>query len=119
MSGLRWTLFAVTAMLAAGFLALLVLADNFRRSFGASRNGPLVAVLPLVVMGIFLASLLFPGQRVLLHAAAVVAVALVAACLWVMRESVFVGFMGLIYAGLWALWYWNTAWARPPAVPVP
>jgi len=117
MNILRWMLAAGTALVAAGFVALLVMADSFRRSFGASDNGPLVMAVPLAVMAVFLASLLLPGQRVLLHVAAAVALGLAACSVWIMRESVFLGVMGLLYAGLWSAWYWHTAWTRAAAPP--
>jgi cytochrome c-type biogenesis protein CcmH/NrfG len=96
-------------------VALLVLADGFRRSFGASENGPLVAVVPLTVIIVLFAALLLPGQRVLLHAAAAMAVVLAAGSVWILRETVFMGAIGLLYSGLWLAWYWHTAWARAAA----
>jgi hypothetical protein len=110
MNALRWLLVASTAIVTIGFVVLLVAADGFRRSFGASENGPLIAGVPLAVMLLFLASLLLPGQRILLHVAAAVALALAGCSVWVLRESVFVGTMGLLYSGLWWTWYWSAAW---------
>ena len=72
---------------------------------------------PLAVMAVFLASLLLPGQRALLHVAAAVALGLAACSVWIMRESVFLGVMGLLYAGLWSAWYWHTAWTRAAGKP--
>jgi multisubunit Na+/H+ antiporter MnhG subunit len=70
MSALRWILASATALVMVGFIALLGFADSFRRSFGASENGPLVALLPVTAILVFLAGLIFPGQRALLHVAA-------------------------------------------------
>ena len=112
---LRWILVSSTALVAAGFLGLLAVADGFRRSFGASENGPWTVVVPLTVMLLFLAALLVPGQRMLLHVAAVVAVVLAAASVWTLRESVFIGLMGLLYSAAWWVWYWSTAWRQPGA----
>jgi hypothetical protein len=115
MGALRWILASATAMVAMGFVALLVVADGFRRSFGASENGPFTVVLPVTGMLVFLASLLWPGQRMLLHVAAAMALALAACSVWILRESVFVGVMGLLYSGLWGAWYWHAAWMRAAA----
>jgi hypothetical protein len=30
--------------------------------------------------------------------------------IWVFQESAFIGSLGLIYSGLWALWYWQEVW---------
>jgi hypothetical protein len=112
MNALRWFLASITALVTIGFVVLLVVADGFRRSFGASENGPLIVVLPLTVMLLLLASLLLPGQRVLLHVAAAVALVLVGCSVWVLGESAFVGSMGLLYSGLWWAWYWHAAWQQ-------
>lgn len=117
MNTLRWLLASATALVTIGFVALLVVADGFRRSFGASENGPWMIGLPLTVMLLLLASLLLPGQRVLLHVAAATALALAGASVWVLRESVFVGTTGLLYSGLWGIWYWHTAWQQSGTPP--
>lgn len=118
MNALRWILGSGTALVAMAFVAFVIHADSYRRSFGASENGPLVVGVPLAVMIVFLASLLLPGQRVLLHVAAAAALGLAACSVWILRESVFLGVMGLLYTGLWSAWYWHAAWARP-AAPTP
>ena len=110
---LRWALATVTALVAVSFVALLVFADGFRRSFGASANGPLTIGVPLAVMLVVLASLLWPGQRMLLHVTAAVVLGLAACSVWVLGESAFLGTAGLLFSGLWSLWYWNAAWASP------
>lgn len=112
MNTLRWVLASATALATIGFVALLVVAEGFRRSFGATENGPWTIGLPLAVMLLFLAALLLPGQRVLLHIAAALALALIGCSIWVLRESAFIGTMGLLYAGLWCAWYWHTAWQQ-------
>jgi hypothetical protein len=114
MNSLRWTLATATALLTISFVALLILADGFRNSFGASENEPWIAGLPLAVMFIFLASLLLPKLRALLHVTATTALALTGCSLWVLQESIFVGTMGLLYAGLWGSWYWHTVWQQAP-----
>jgi len=111
MDALQWVLATVTALVAVGFLALLTWVDGFRRSFSASADGPLTAGAPLVVMLLLLASLLWPGQRMLLHVTAAVVLALAACSAWGPRESVFLGVAGLLFSGLWSVWYWHSAWA--------
>lgn len=107
MNTLRWFLAASTTLAMIGFVVLLIIADGFRRSFGASENGPLVAILPLTVMMLFLGALLWPEQRALRHVAAIMSLILVGLSIWVLQESFFIGFLGLIYSVLWGLWYWQ------------
>lgn len=107
MNALRWVLLLGTALVAVGFVALLVLADGFRRSFGASENGPWILALPLTAMFIFATSLAFPGQRALLHMAALLALALAVGSVWILHESGFIGTLGILYAGSWLAWFWS------------
>ena len=106
---------SVTALVAIVYVGLVLQSNSFRRSFGASENGPLVLGIPLVVMLVLLASLLFPAQRALQHVAVVAALSLAACSVWIIRESIFLGIAGLTYCGLWSAWYWNTAWTRTTA----
>jgi hypothetical protein len=115
MSALRWILASATVLVMVGFIALLGFADSFRRSFGASENGPLLALLPVTAILVFLAGLIFPRQRALLHVAATLALALVVCAVWVLQESVFVGVTGLLYSALYLVWYWHAAWTRATA----
>ncbi len=114
---LRWILGIVTALVGGGWLALVVLADGFRRSFGASENGPLIAIGPMLVAALLLASLVAPGQRFLLHSTAVVVVAMALGSLWLLTESTGLGVSGLLYCGLWFLFYWRAGWT-PAAMPI-
>lgn len=58
MTPLRWALALLAALGGVGWLALLGLANGFRRSFGASANGPLVTLLPaLAALGLLLFAL--------------------------------------------------------------
>ncbi len=75
---MRWLLGGIAAVVGLGWVALAVLGDGFRRSFGASGVGAVVAVLPPVAALLLLLPLLLPGPRGLLHLGAVTA-ALVAA----------------------------------------
>jgi hypothetical protein len=114
MSFLRWSLLAATVVVGLGFVALAVLGGGFRRSFGASDTHPLVVLLPSLALVLFLTSLLFPGQRPLLHTVAVLDLGLAAASLWLLRETAFGGCLGLGYAGLWFAYYWLAAWSSHP-----
>jgi len=114
MTGLRWSLIVVTALLGAGWILLVVWADSFRRSFGASPNAAVTVMLPVVVLGLILASLLLPEVRWLQHLVAAVAAAVAVGCVVLMVETVFMGTLGLAYVGLWLLHYWHTVWNVPP-----
>ena len=54
MTGFRWFFGILTALLLAGWVALMVLGGNFRRSFGASPAGPALALLPGLLMALVL-----------------------------------------------------------------
>jgi len=107
MQTLRWILGTITALGTAGFLALVVFADGFRSSFGASENGPVKIGVTLLVQAALLASIAAPSQKLLLHGVALIVLALVAGSLWIIRESIFAGATGLTYCGLWLGYYWQ------------
>ena len=67
MNALRWTLGLTTAFLGSGYLFLFLVANGFRRSFGASENNPLRVIVPLMALALLFASVLFPAQKTLLH----------------------------------------------------
>jgi hypothetical protein len=50
MTTLRWISCVALVLLAVGYVAVFILASNFRRSFGASATGPLLLVVPLLVI---------------------------------------------------------------------
>jgi amino acid permease len=100
----------IAALFAVGWVALMAVADSFRRSFGASPKGALVGVLPVVVAVVVLASLCWPGSRALLHVTAVLVAALVVACVLLARAAPFVATLGLAYAAAWLAFYWRAAW---------
>lgn len=110
MNTLRWILVVGTASAMIGFIVLLTIADGFRRSFGASEHGPLVAILPLIAALLFLGALVWPEPKALRHVAAVMALILAGLSIWVFQESAFIGSLGLIYSGLWGFWYWRVVW---------
>ena len=107
MHAYRWTLGSITALGTAGFLALVMFGDGFRRSFGASENGTLKVSVTLVVQTALLISIAAPQLRLFMHIVAAMVVALIAGCLWLFRESTFVGTTGLAYCGLWLGYYWQ------------
>ena len=117
MQTLRWILGGGAALVGAGFVVLFVLAERFRESFGASGNGPLKLVVPLLVLGLVLGSVLRPESRALLHVTAVAAVLALVGALWVVRDAPFVGTVGALYFGAWLLFYYLTLQAGRPTAP--
>ena len=107
MSTLRIILSFMTLLAAAGFCALIVFGDGFRRSFGASENSGWKVAVVVLMQAALLASLAMPKQRILLHVVAVMVVGLLAACFWVFRQSAFVGLTGIGYCGLWFGYYFQ------------
>ena len=95
----------ITALTTVGYFTLAIIGGGFRRSLGASEHGPWLVVVPPAIMMMFLASLLMPGNRMLLHGVAGLAVLLAGASLWLLWDSVFMGLLGLGYAGLWLAYY--------------
>ena len=106
-NGLRWTLLVLTVLVAVGWVALLIFADGFRRSFGASENAGWKWVIPLIALAALIFSLALPEQRTLLHNVAVLAVLLAAGCGWLARQSVALSLAGFVYLGLWFAYYWQ------------
>ena len=106
--GLRWTIGIATAVIAALWVALAVLGDSFRRSFGASENAPWMFFVPIAVGALVIASVMSPERRTLLHVVAVVMVLLCLGSLWLARETMFVATLGLLYTGMWLTFYWRT-----------
>ena len=110
MMALRWTLGLTTALIGGAYLFLFLVSNGFRRSFGASENHPLLAILPLAAAALLLAGLLFPAQKLLLHLAAVAAVGLVCFCAWMLvKESATVLWFALLYLAAWFCFYWQAA----------
>lgn len=106
MNTLRWTLGIVNVALLGGFVFLVVVANGFRRMFGASQSTPLFAILPVVGCGLLLAALIAPASKPLLHTAAAAAVALIGFCLWnIVREAAVSLWLGVLYLCLWLVFY--------------
>jgi hypothetical protein len=116
MTVLRWILGSIAIALGGGFVFLVIISNAFRKSFGASPNGALFLILPLVALGDLLAALLLPVCKPLLHVAAA-AVGLVGFCIWqIVAESAMVLWLALLYLAAWFAFYWLSAW-RAVAAP--
>ena len=108
MNSFRWLFGIVTVVLLGGWIFLVVVAGNFRRSFGASPTAPFLALLPGLIMVLMLGSLLWPAQRPLLHITAAAAVLGLVASIIVLRESATTGILGAGYLVCWLVFYWLT-----------
>lgn len=106
MNILRWILGVISVLFGGGFFALFVASNGFRRSFGASENNPLVAILPLVAVAFLFAALIWAQNKMLLHLGAAMAVALVVFCVWqIVTEAATVLWFALLYLALWFVFY--------------
>ncbi len=116
MTFLRWTLGLLLGLALSGWVALAVFGDSFRRSFGASGVGLLLAAGPPLAMAVLLAALVAPQVRPLLHAGAVAAGLLAALAV---REILQEAAPSLVFAlGGLLLWFLFYALAlRGPAGP--
>jgi hypothetical protein len=104
-TALRWMLGAVSVVVGAGWLALALFGNTFRSSFGASPVALLTRAGPVIVVGLVLASVALPSNRALLHATAIVVALACAGLVFLLRESVFVGTLGLAYGAAWFAFY--------------
>jgi len=104
MIGFRWTLGIVTALVTAGLLAIAVIGGGFRRSFGAS-DSPMPIVITLAASGLVLASLVWPGQRVIVHLVALLMVGLAVGSIVVARKDFATAAFGVVYAAAWLSYY--------------
>ena len=110
MTGLRWTLGLITALVSAGMLAIAIIGGGFRKSFGASDNS-VVEVIIVLAAGLILASLVWPDRRALMHIVAVLMVALCIGCAFIARQAMFTAVLGVLYAGAWLAFYYRSVWA--------
>jgi hypothetical protein len=110
LTSLRWTIGIVTTLVTIAWIAFSALAGGFRRSFGASENSPLLSIVVIAAAALIVSSVIWPERRMLLHVTAVAMLALSVGCLYLTREAPFVATLGLMYAGLWLLYYYRTAW---------
>lgn len=111
MNALRWVLGVIAVVFIGGFLALVLLANAFRKSFGASEHGPFFIGLPVAGLVVLLAAVFFPANRPLLHVAAVAALGLTGFCA---RQIVAKGeaplWFALVWLAAWFVYYWLAAW---------
>ena len=107
---LRWLLGLPASLFAVGWIVLIAGADSFRRSFGASENAWWKAAVPVVVALCFVASVVWPDRRLLLHFVAILAVALLIGCVFLARETIFAATVGAIYIAGWLLFYYRAVW---------
>lgn len=115
MNTLRWILGTVGLLFGGGFVLLAVLGNAFRKSFGASDPNPLLIALPILGIGLLLASILFPSSKPLLHIAAVAAIGLVGFCFWqIIRESAVPLWFAIAYLAVWFVYYLLAAWRAIP-----
>lgn len=105
MNTLRWILGSATVLLTLGFWSLLLIGDGFRRSFGASENSGWKVAVAVVIQIALVGSIAFPTHRAMMHASAAVILAVAVSCLWVLRESAFVGTSSLAFCALWTAYY--------------
>lgn len=111
MMTLRWILGVPTALAAGGWLVLAAWADTFRQSWGASKNSGLTVFGPFGALAALLASLVFPQQRILLHAVAAGVALLVAESIMLFPKASGLGVTMLVYCGLWLTYYGLAAWS--------
>jgi hypothetical protein len=115
MMALRWILGLIAAFLGGGFVFLVILANAFRKSFGASEHGPLFIGLPVIAIGLLLAAILFPANKPLLHIAAAAALGLVGFCLWqIFANGEIPLWFAVAYLMAWFSYYWLAAWRVAP-----
>lgn len=111
MNALRWILGSITVLFGGGFVFLMIVGSAFRKSFGASETSPLMVVLPLLGFLVLFGAILFPGSKLLLHAAAIAALGLVGFCLWIIfKESDPTMWLAIVYLIVWFAYYWLAAW---------
>lgn len=106
MTALRWFLGITAIVAAAGWVALAVWADGFRRSFGASEVGALRTAAPPLALLLALLTVLMPAKRLLLHAAALVFTLVAVRLVFVLRESILTGLAGFFLVCAWFVFYW-------------
>jgi hypothetical protein len=107
MTSFRWLFGLLTAILLAGWITLAVIGGNFRRSFGASSTGPLLTLVPALFLALILVSMLWPGQRTLLHITAAGAALALLGAMAIFRETATTAILIAGYLVCWLAWYWN------------
>ena len=105
MLALRWILGLGTLLLAAAWLAFIVIANGFRRSFGASPSAPLLAAIPLIVAVALLPGVVWPERRTLVMIGLVVSALLCAGSLVLSRWTIGTAVACALFSGLWLFYY--------------
>ena len=105
MEGLRWTLAAVTVLAAVAWLLFFSWGNSFRSSFGASKNSGGLLLVPLLILGLLIGSLLLPEEKILLHIVAAGVIALTLLSLLLLPKFSGAGLIGLTYCSLWLVYY--------------
>jgi hypothetical protein len=94
---LRWLLGISASMAAAGWLLIAFIGNDVRRSFGASGVDSLTFFAPPVVLLLALLTVLQPAHRGMMHGAALVFALAAVGLVLVLRESLFIGVVGLLF----------------------
>jgi hypothetical protein len=108
MTQLRWILGLLGGLFTVGWLVIIVLANSFRGSFGASENALWKVVAPPAIALVLTAALIWPERRLLLHTGAIMAAAVLIGSLLLARTTVFTATLGCLYAGSWLLFYYHS-----------
>lgn len=111
MTSVRWFYAVSAALLALGWMALLAVSDQFRRSWGASPIGELTRLLPLVVFILISLSALQPAQRWLVYASTLSVIPLFIGSMAIVGESPTTALLGVSYFGGWLLCCYRTAYS--------
>ena len=102
---LRWVLGISTAGFAIVWAFLVIAGADFRGTLRAREKAWIRSAIPILVAILFLAAVLWPDRELLMHAAAVLAVGLLGLSLFLVREAVFVAFLGVVYCLGWLVFY--------------
>jgi hypothetical protein len=105
---LRWILGVATVAAAVFFVFLKFQLQGL---FGGRKTGPAEIVLPLLAFALWLAGILFPHQRILLHLGAGAAAIMLIICIAPLNPVTAWGIPGLL---LWLFYYWLAAWRGSP-----
>ena len=102
---LAWSLFALDLLAAIAWLALSALASRFRGSFGASRVGTGLAVVPALGFLLLAGAAAWPDVAPLRWAATAIAVLLALAGLSLAAKAPYLACAALLHGAAW-VWLW-------------
>lgn len=100
-----WSLFAFDLLAAIAWLALSALASRFRGSFGASRVGMGLVVVPALGFLLLAGAAAWPDVAPLRWAAAAIAVLLALAALPLAAKAPYLACAALLHGAAW-VWLW-------------